>query len=62
MVDNNMSLLNEVSVCYSEKLVMHDEPPGCVDWNGGESQVLRFEHLCKVIKNKEKKINQWPRR
>lgn len=34
---------------YSDKLAQHGERPRGVDWNGEESQTLRFEQLCKVI-------------
>lgn len=55
MASNKTSLLTEVAVYYSEKLVMHGETPSGVDWNGKESQVLRFEQLCKIVKDKEEK-------
>lgn len=42
-------LLNEISNYYSEKLAEHGESPQGVDWNGQESQTLRFEQLYKVI-------------
>lgn len=43
-------LLNEVAEYYSFKLSEHGETPRGVDWNGEESQTLRFEQLCKIIK------------
>lgn len=49
MQDNKTDLLCEVADYYSEKLVQHGETPRGVDWNGLESQTLRFEQLCKVI-------------
>ncbi|MFE2008519.1 class I SAM-dependent methyltransferase [Pseudomonas guariconensis] len=42
-------LLNEVADYYSEKLRVHGETPQGVDWNGPESQELRFEQLFQVI-------------
>lgn len=42
-------ILTEVAEYYSEKLSNHGETPRGVDWNGVESQVLRFEQLCKII-------------
>lgn len=42
-------LLTEVANYYSEKLAEHGETPKGVDWNGEESQALRFEQLCKII-------------
>lgn len=42
-------LLAEVADYYSEKLAQHGETPRGVDWNGLESQELRFAQLCKII-------------
>ena len=44
--------LHEVADYYSAKLAQHGETPHGVDWNGDESQVLRFEQLVKVIDQK----------
>lgn len=49
MQNNRINLLNEVANYYSEKLAQHGETPRGVDWNGEESQILRFKQLCKVI-------------
>lgn len=49
MEDNNSDLLSEVADYYSEKLSEYGETPRGVDWNGVESQELRFEQLSKVI-------------
>lgn len=46
---NNNTLLAEVADYYSAKLAEHGETPHGVDWNGEESQVLRFEQLAKII-------------
>lgn len=46
---NKIDLLTEVADYYSEKLTQHGETPRGVDWNGEESQALRFEQLCKII-------------
>jgi cyclopropane fatty-acyl-phospholipid synthase-like methyltransferase len=43
------ALLGEVATYYSEKLEKHGQSPLGVDWNGVESQILRFKQLCKVI-------------
>jgi SAM-dependent methyltransferase len=43
------SLLTEVANYYTEKIAEHGATPRGVDWNGEESQVIRFEQLCKVI-------------
>jgi SAM-dependent methyltransferase len=42
-------LLAEVAAYYSGKLAEHGPSPRGVDWNGAESQVLRFEQLCRII-------------
>ncbi|HCS29387.1 MAG TPA: SAM-dependent methyltransferase [Spongiibacteraceae bacterium] len=47
----NESLLSEVASYYSDKLAEHGETPRGVDWNGENSQILRFEQLCKLIQN-----------
>lgn len=49
MQENETDLLTEVAVYYSKKLAQYGETPRGVDWNGEESQVLRFEQLCKII-------------
>lgn len=49
MERNNTELLSEVAGYYSEKLAEFGETPRGVDWNGVESQELRFEQLSKVI-------------
>lgn len=47
----NESLLDEVAFYYSRKLAEHGETPRGVDWNGQDSQILRFEELCKIIRD-----------
>lgn len=42
-------LLSDVAQYYSEKLAHHGETPKGVDWNGEESQFLRFEQLRRII-------------
>ncbi len=49
MQSNNTALLIEVGEYYSAKLVQHGQTPQGVDWNGEESQTLRFEQLCKIV-------------
>jgi SAM-dependent methyltransferase len=46
--------LHEVADYYSAKLAEHGETPHGVDWNGDESQVLRFKQLVKVVDQKDK--------
>jgi SAM-dependent methyltransferase len=42
-------LLTEVASYYTGKLAEHGPTPRGVDWNGQDSQNLRFEQLCRVI-------------
>jgi len=48
MQNDKINLL-EVANYYSRKLSAYGESPRGVDWNGEESQTLRFEQLCRVI-------------
>ena len=43
------NLLTEVAGYYSAKLTEHGETPQGVDWNGEQSQGLRFENLCRIV-------------
>ncbi len=43
------TLLAEVADYYSAKLATHGITPQGVDWNGEESQFLRFTQLSKII-------------
>ena len=43
------NLLVDVAKYYAEKLAEHGDTPRGVDWNGEESQNLRFAQLCKII-------------
>jgi SAM-dependent methyltransferase len=42
-------LITDIANYYTAKLVEHGTTPRGVDWNGEESQVLRFQQLCRVI-------------
>jgi len=42
-------ILSQVAGYYSAKLAEHGASPRGVDWNGEESQVLRFRQLARVI-------------
>jgi len=42
-------ILAEVANYYSARLAEHGQTPRGVDWNGEESQALRFEQLCKIV-------------
>jgi len=41
--------LSDIANYYSAKLSEHGETPHGVDWNGEESQTLRFKQLCKIV-------------
>lgn len=49
MQNKKTDLLTEVAEYYSSKLKQHGETPRGVDWNGEESQTLRFEQLFKIV-------------
>ncbi|MDD7885175.1 bifunctional 2-polyprenyl-6-hydroxyphenol methylase/3-demethylubiquinol 3-O-methyltransferase UbiG [Flavivirga sp. 57AJ16] len=46
-------IINKVDRYYSEKIIKHGATSHGVDWNGKESQFLRFEQLGKVFKSKK---------
>lgn len=48
---SNQDVLKAVAQYYSSKLAEHGQSPRGVDWNGEESQSLRFAQLSKVIVN-----------
>lgn len=49
MQNKKTDLLIEVAEYYATRLAQHGETPHGVDWNGEESQTLRFAQLCKII-------------
>jgi SAM-dependent methyltransferase len=49
MTDRYPDFLRNVADYYSAKLAEHGETPRGVDWNGADSQRLRFEQLIKII-------------
>lgn len=49
MPSKQTELLDEVASYYSDKLAEFGDTPRGVDWNGEESQFVRFEQLCKII-------------
>ena len=57
MQKNKTELLNEVATYYAEKLAQHGDTPRGVDWNGEESQMVRFAQLCKIIDPKTPDIS-----
>ena len=46
---NKQEVLKAVAGYYSTKLAEHGQSARGVDWNGEESQTLRFEQLSKVV-------------
>ena len=50
MGKNQTEILAAVADYYSAKLAKHGATPRGVDWNGKESQMLRFEQLTKIIR------------
>ena len=52
MRNTKTSLLDEVATYYAEKLAKHGDTARGVDWNGEESQMVRFAQLCKIIDSK----------
>lgn len=51
MQNTQTDLLGEVATYYAEKLAAHGETAKGVDWNGEESQNLRFDQLRKIVSN-----------
>uniref|UniRef100_UPI004048A26F class I SAM-dependent methyltransferase n=1 Tax=Polynucleobacter sp. TaxID=2029855 RepID=UPI004048A26F len=49
MLSNKTDLILEVAGYYTTKLREHGETPRGVDWNSEDSQILRFDYLCKVL-------------
>jgi SAM-dependent methyltransferase len=47
------ALLTEVAAYYSNKLSQFGQTARGVDWNGEDSQKLRFAQLCKIINPRE---------
>ena len=50
MEKDGIDLLADVAAYYASKLAEYGSTPRGVDWNGEESQILRFEQLTKVIR------------
>ena len=48
MTKNN-DLIKTVADYYSDKLKTHGETPRGVDWNGEESQNIRFDQISKIV-------------
>ena len=48
-MNNNIEIINSVKEYYDKKLADHGATAAGVDWNGAESQIIRFKELTKVI-------------
>jgi len=53
MKKNERPQLSEISDYYTSKVEEHGATPNGVDWNGEESQTLRFEQLLKIVEPNE---------
>lgn len=51
MQNTQTDFLGEIATYYAEKLAAHGETAKGVDWNGEESQNLRFDQLRKIVSN-----------
>lgn len=52
MEKSNREILSEVENYYSGKIAAHGPTPQGVDWNGEESQFIRFKQLSRIIIDK----------
>jgi SAM-dependent methyltransferase len=53
MENKSTDILTDVADYYSARLAEHGQTPRGVDWNGEQSQFLRFAQLCKIIDRPE---------
>ena len=53
MAGKRNDIIEDVGNYYSAKLAEHGDNARGVDWNGEESQFLRFEQLCKIIDSRK---------
>ncbi|MEL7255751.1 MAG: methyltransferase domain-containing protein [Pseudomonadota bacterium] len=53
MAQDNQDLLGQVADYYDDKLTQHGATARGVDWNGVDSQHLRFDQLARVIDRAE---------
>lgn len=56
-MSSHQSFLDSIDKYYSEKVTLHGNTPAGVDWNGVDSQLLRFKILTKIITLDEFSIN-----
>ena len=52
MSDSQSNILRSVNDYYSAKIREYGQCPHGVDWNGEESQRLRFKQLLKIVEKK----------
>src|SRR2546421_545883 len=50
-------IIESVNQYYSDKIKTHGATPQGVDWNGAESQELRFKNLLKIVLSPEEKFS-----
>lgn len=50
-------LLDKINQYYTEKLKQHGSSPLGVDWNGIDSQRLRFNQVCKILEKEDKSFS-----
>jgi SAM-dependent methyltransferase len=53
MLSKDHEILANVATYYKAKLMEHGETARGVDWNGDQSQIARFEQLCKIFEAQE---------
>lgn len=53
MTDDGTDRLHDVAEYYSARLARYGASARGVDWNGAQSQQMRFEQLCRVIDTAE---------
>jgi SAM-dependent methyltransferase len=51
------SILKEIAAYYTDKINQYGDTPKGVDWNGEESQFIRFDQLSKIIKKDKFALN-----
>lgn len=56
-MDLRNKLLSQVSEYFTNKFNEFGESPQGVDWNGAESQYIRFRQLSKIIQNNDFSLN-----
>ena len=49
MLEKSTNMLDDIAAYYSQKIFQYGTTAHGVDWNSKESQLLRFEQLCKLI-------------